>query len=107
MVLAIGIGFTLPICPASPIYVFRAGRKAIFVHGCFWHGHNCRRGTRTPKTNHDYWIRKLARNKVRDLAQQEALAAEGWAVMVVWECEIRDLAAQEGRLGVFLCDEHN
>jgi len=88
--------------PGKPDLCFPARRKAIFVHGCFWHGHDCRRGARVPKTNREYWTRKLARNKARDLAQQEALAAAGWAVMVVWECEIRDLAALAGRLGAFL-----
>lgn len=88
--------------PGKPDLCFPARRKAIFVHGCFWHGHNCRRGARMPKTNCDYWIRKLARNKDRDAAQQDALAAAGWAVMVVWECEIRDLATLAQRLDDFL-----
>ena len=68
------------------------GRKlAIFVHGCFWHGHNCKRGRREPKQNADYWREKIARNKARDKSNATALIKLGWRVVTVWECEIKTL----------------
>ncbi len=89
--------------PGRPDLVFPGRRKVVFVHGCFWHGHECRRGARMPATNRDYWSKKLDRNKARDLIQQTELIAAGWSVMVVWECEIRDLPALTSRLREFLC----
>ena len=65
-------------------------RKAIFVHGCFWHGHTCKRGARTPKENRRYWTKKIARNKERDREHVSALKAKGWRVLVIWECETKD-----------------
>ena len=79
--------------------IVMAGRKlAIFVHGCFWHGHDCARGARVPKQNRDYWTAKVTRNRARDVANQAALAAKGWAPLVVWECELKDEAAVRARL---------
>ena len=76
-----------------------AGRKlAIFVHGCFWHGHDCARGARMPKTNRPYWETKIARNRARDAAHLEALAKLGWRALIVHECELRDAAALEASL---------
>lgn len=77
--------------PGKPDLVFPKHRAVLFVHGCFWHGHDCARGARAPKTNAAYWREKIARNKERDADHQSALAAAGWRVIVVWECEIRDL----------------
>ena len=73
--------------PGSPDVAFPGRRKAIFVHGCFWHGHDCKRGARRPKDNADYWTAKLARNRARDASAQTALAAMGWETLTVWECE--------------------
>ena len=84
--------------PGSPDVAFIGRKTAVFVHGCFWHGHDCRRGARTPKTNADYWIAKVARNRARDAAAETALAAIGWRAEVVWECELKDEAALEARL---------
>ena len=86
--------------PGSPDVAFPGRRLALFVHGCFWHGHDCRRGARTPKTNADYWIGKIARNRARDAAAQDSLQAMGWRVAVVWECELKDEAALQARLSV-------
>jgi DNA mismatch endonuclease, patch repair protein len=92
--------------PGSPDVAFVGRRLALFVHGCFWHGHDCRRGARTPKANADYWIAKVARNRARDIAVQAALAERGWRAEVVWECELKDEAALEGRLrGLMGLDE--
>ncbi|SFK28554.1 very short patch repair endonuclease [Methylocapsa palsarum] len=85
-----------------PDLVFAARRKAIFVNGCFWHGHDCRRGARTPKTNVVYWRTKIANNRRRDAAAQADLAAAGWAVLTVWECETRSLETLRTRLLSFL-----
>lgn len=76
--------------PGSPDLVFPRRRKVIFVHGCFWHGHACRRGSRVPKTNTEYWSAKVARNKARDRAVVEQLRLMRWMTFVVWECELRD-----------------
>ncbi|WP_430430488.1 very short patch repair endonuclease [Oceanicaulis sp.] len=88
--------------PGSPDLVF-AGRKAvIFVHGCFWHGHDCKRGSRQPKTNAEYWRAKIARNMSRDAANLQALENQGWRALVLWECELKDRAAMAERLRGFL-----
>ena len=84
--------------PGSPDVAMPGRRLAIFVHGCFWHGHDCARGARVPKQNRDYWLAKVARNRARDARNREAFAAMGWRVETVWECELKDAAALEGRL---------
>lgn len=88
--------------PGRPDLVFPGRRKAIFVHGCFWHGHDCPRGARPPKANADYWRAKIARNRARDEAALAALTAQGWAALVIWECALRDRAALADALRVFL-----
>jgi DNA mismatch endonuclease (patch repair protein) len=75
--------------PGKPDLVFPGMRKAIFVHGCFWHGHDCVRGARVPKNNREYWTKKIGRNKERDKAARQALAQSGWKVAVFWECTLR------------------
>jgi DNA mismatch endonuclease (patch repair protein) len=77
-------------------------RKAIFVHGCFWHSHDCGEGARVPKQNRSYWKKKLARNTERDEAAHEALTALGWKVTVFWECELRNRERIERQLRNFL-----
>lgn len=75
--------------PGKPDLVFRPRRKAVFVHGCFWHQHpkrSCKDG-RAPKSNLGYWAGKLARNVGRDAANLARLRSMGWKVLVVWECE--------------------
>ena len=88
--------------PGSPDVVFAGRRVALFVHGCFWHGHDCARGARQPKANADYWIRKIARNRARDAAVQQRLVEAGWRPVVVWECELKDEARLTERLGAEL-----
>ena len=83
--------------PGKPDIVLAGRRLAIFVHGCFWHGHDCARGARVPKTNRDYWLVKVGRNRVRDLASRAALEAAGWRVETVWECDLKDADALETR----------
>ena len=86
-----------PDLPGKPDIVLGPRRLAIFVHGCFWHGHDCARGARIPKTNRDYWLAKVARNRARDAASRAALEAAGWRVETVWECELKDGAALRTR----------
>lgn len=83
--------------PGKPDIVMPGRRLAIFVHGCFWHGHDCARGARVPKQNTDYWTAKIGRNRARDAVNLTALTAAGWRVEVVWECEMKDAAALEAR----------
>lgn len=88
--------------PGNPDLVFPGRRKAVFVHGCFWHGHNCKRGRRPPKSNSAYWQAKIARNQERDKQTQSRLRTLGWRVMVVWECETRDAVTLVDKLIRFL-----
>lgn len=75
--------------PGCPDLVFRPRRKAIFVHGCFWHRHPGCSANRIPKTRPDYWRAKLDRNVERDRQNEAALKADGWSVLVIWECETK------------------
>jgi DNA mismatch endonuclease (patch repair protein) len=90
--------------PGAPDLVFVSRRKVIFVHGCFWHGHNCVRGDRQPKSNSDYWKRKIAKNKERDRSRRKQLRDLGWDVLVVWECQLRDEEKLTQELIAFLGD---
>src|SRR5689334_10091624 len=74
--------------PGKPDIAFPGRRKAIFVHGCFWHGHGCSKG-QPPKSREDYWQPKLRSNKERDERRIKELADLGWSAMVVWQCELR------------------
>jgi DNA mismatch endonuclease, patch repair protein len=87
--------------PGKPDLVFTSRRKVIFVHGCFWHSHDCR-AAHIPKSNQDYWVSKLQRNKARDSKNLEALAEAGWSALVIWECETRDASQVNKRLRKFL-----
>lgn len=88
--------------PGSPDIVFPSRRKVVFVHGCFWHQHNCTRGDRIPRTNTEYWIPKLQMNKQRDQLNQSRLLELGWEALVIWECEIRKPEITESKLKTFL-----
>ncbi len=84
--------------PGSPDIVLGPRKLAIFVHGCFWHGHECARGARVPKSNTGYWLAKIARNRARDATAVDALTARGWRPEVIWECELKDVEALTARL---------
>jgi DNA mismatch endonuclease, patch repair protein len=88
--------------PGTPDIVFPSRKKVIFVHGCFWHQHRCALGSKQPKANRQYWLPKLARNCDRDATAERALIALGWAVLVIWECEARDVASIADRIRRFL-----
>jgi DNA mismatch endonuclease (patch repair protein) len=74
--------------PGKPDLLFPKYRAAVFIHGCFWHGHNCR-FFRIPKTRPEFWIDKINRNKIRDSIQESKLNDMGWRVLIVWECAVR------------------
>lgn len=80
-----------------PDIVFTRRRHAIFVHGCFWHGHDCPRG-RLPATNAAFWRSKIERNKARDAETEAGLIVEGWRSVVVWECSLKDESTVMARL---------
>jgi DNA mismatch endonuclease (patch repair protein) len=88
--------------PGKPDVVFPGKRRAIFVHGCFWHGHDCARGARMPTANQTYWQSKITRNRLRDKENVAALKSLGWRVAVIWECELKDLERVRARLAKFL-----
>lgn len=88
--------------PGAPDVVLPGRRLALFVHGCFWHGHDCARGARVPKQNRDYWVGKVARNRARDARVHDALEALGWRVETLWECELKDASALAARLATLL-----
>lgn len=75
--------------PGSPDIVLPKYRTVIFVHGCFWHGHNGCRSYTVPKTNTEFWTAKVARNRERDQQVWRQLEAKGWSVVIVWECELK------------------
>lgn len=85
-----------------PDLTFLRRKKVIFVNGCFWHGHpNCRYG-RLPKTRLEYWQEKIEKNKRRDTENIHALQADGWQVLTVWQCELRNLEQLREKLQNFI-----
>ena len=91
--------------PGKPDVAWVGAKRALFVHGCFWHGHDCARGARMPKANADYWRAKIARNRARDAANMETLAQQGWRALIVWECELKDEAALRDKLAAFVAHD--
>src|SRR5580704_9432837 len=92
LVFAMGYRYRLHVrdLPGCPDLVFRPRRKVIFVHGCFWHRHADCSLARLPKSRLDFWEPKLEGNRQRDEKNNEALAREGWRVLTVWECQVKD-----------------
>jgi DNA mismatch endonuclease (patch repair protein) len=88
--------------PGKPDITFASRRKAILVHGCFWHSHAGCKKAGLPKTRSDFWQLKLETNKARDRRNIETLNGLGWGVLVVWQCELRDLDRTRNTLSVFL-----
>lgn len=84
--------------PGKPDIVLPKYRAAIFVHGCFWHGHDCPL-YRLPGTRPDFWRNKIERNRDCDRRARDALLAAGWRVAVVWECAIRGAGTDPGQVG--------
>ena len=90
--------------PGCPDLVFPSRRKVIFVHGCFWHQHASKtcKIARMPKSNQNYWTTKLKRNVDRDSENQLHLREMGWEVVVIWECETKELKALRKKISKFL-----
>lgn len=91
--------------PGNPDIAYIGRRKVIMVNGCFWHGHDCKHGLRKPKSNSDYWLKKIERNKQRDIINIKTLSDLGWKTLVVWECEIKQQEHLLTRLRDFLISE--
>ena len=88
--------------PGKPDVVFPKYRAVLFVHGCFWHGHDCPRGARRPQTNPEYWRSKIARNRKRDHNAVAALQRRGWSVKISWECDLKHLPEEANKIAGWL-----
>jgi DNA mismatch endonuclease, patch repair protein len=86
----------------QPDIAFIGRKRAIFLHGCFWHRHDCPSGRRVPKSRIAFWRTKFARNVDRDERVKHALHSAGWKALVIWECELRDEARIRNRIRRFL-----
>ncbi|MBO2971053.1 very short patch repair endonuclease [Burkholderia pseudomallei] len=90
--------------PGRPDLVFAKRRKAIFIHGCFWHRHEGCHLARLPKSRLDFWLPKLEANAARDKEVEQRLAELGWKVLTIWECEVKEEEALASRIRAFLDD---
>jgi DNA mismatch endonuclease (patch repair protein) len=90
--------------PGSPDLVFQGRGRVIFVHGCFWHRHCCKLGRPMPAVRRNFWSMKLLKNKQRDRVARRKLRSAEWKVLVVWECQTRDLERLTKKLITFLGD---
>ena len=88
--------------PGKPDLAWIGRTRAVFVNGCFWHGHDCKHGLREPKANRDYWLPKIAKTRARDALNLEALAARGFNTLTLWECELASADQVRQRLADFL-----
>lgn len=88
--------------PGTPDIVFPARTKIIFVHGCFWHGHQHCKRAKLPTKNAEVWAEKIRKNRARDIRTIRALKGIGWDVLVIWECETRNVEKCASRLRDFL-----
>jgi DNA mismatch endonuclease, patch repair protein len=86
----------------KPDIIWADHHLALFIHGCFWHGHSCPRGARIPKTHRDYWQAKIERNFNRDQSNQALLTQTGWRILVIWECELKNTDVIKEKIRKFL-----
>ncbi len=84
--------------PGSPDFVVKSAKTAIFVHGCFWHGHSNCKLARRPKTNRKFWEQKVIDNRKRDRRKERLLRKQGWHVMTIWQCRLKKPERVEKRL---------
>jgi DNA mismatch endonuclease (patch repair protein) len=89
--------------PGKPDLVFAGRKKVIFVHGCFWHGHICKE-KKMPKSRTSFWSKKIADNRIRDAKNELLLMADGWKILVIWECETKNLELLALKIRMFLQD---
>jgi DNA mismatch endonuclease (patch repair protein) len=90
--------------PGRPDIAWIGKKTAVFVNGCFWHGHNCRKCKRKPEANREYWIRKIDQNRARDAKHIRALRTMGWSVALIWECELVNKLAVSRKICSLLSD---
>lgn len=88
--------------PGKPDIAYVSRKQAIFIHGCFWHAHDCRNGIRKPKSRLEYWLPKIERNVARDTKNIEELRSQGWRTLVIWECETKRIDSLTEKLLDFL-----
>jgi len=84
--------------PGKPDIVLPKYKTIIFIHGCFWHGHEGCKKSALPATNFEFWKDKLEKNKERDKSNIQKLQGRGWKVIVVWQCELRNITIKDARL---------
>lgn len=87
--------------PGHPDVVFRKRHCVVFINGCFWHGHSCKRGE-PPSSNIEFWEQKRNKNRARDLIVRKQLRHHGWRVLTIWQCQTKDLSRLKQRLSRFL-----
>jgi DNA mismatch endonuclease, patch repair protein len=101
-----GLGFRFRLhrsdIPGTPDIVLPRHRKAILIHGCFWHGHSRCKRAKTPVTNAEFWLSKIAKNKARDRKAKRKLREQGWKVLELWQCQLKSIENLVGRLEAFL-----
>ncbi|MBD9358314.1 very short patch repair endonuclease [Methylomonas albis] len=88
--------------PGKPDLVFPGKRKVIFIHGCFWHRHDCSKGNSMPTNNSEFWQKKLSDNVIRDSKNSNDLKKLGWEVFVVWTCELKNVELLAIKLNLYL-----
>lgn len=88
--------------PGEPDIVFRSRKKVVFIHGCFWHGHEGCKYAKLPRTNVEFWAQKLDSNRIRDARILADLNAIGWQAFTVWQCTLKDIALTTSALENFL-----
>ncbi len=87
--------------PGKPDIVLPKYKSIVFVHGCFWHNHNCK-AAKLPETRKEFWTKKISDNKIRDGKNREVLEKMGWKVFIVWECEIKSKKSRTNRLELLI-----
>ena len=99
----LGLRFRLhqKIGSTRPDLIFKKFNSIIFVNGCFWHSHYCKAGNKKPKSNKIFWNRKLSENKKRDQRNIRNLKANGWRILVIWECQLKSLISTENKIKKF------
>lgn len=99
------MGYRYRLCrkdlPGKPDIVFGPRKKVVFVHGCYWHGHKCKKG-RLPKSHVSYWQQKIEANKARDRRNVKELKALGWDVLTIWQCQLKKPLAVRKRIVDYL-----
>jgi DNA mismatch endonuclease (patch repair protein) len=90
--------------PGRPDIVLPKFKTAVFIHGCFWHGHPGCKASKLPETRKKFWGKKIGDNKARDKRNIEKLKKRGWNVIIIWQCEIKNINSRQKRLELLLTD---